>query len=115
MSISMQTITLGSQRAIEIAQTEKILCNLRKEQAEVRPLMGDTLKKLGANIVLDLWNEGMIQNTELAEIIINLVTITDGEKIVFLQLLVRDSDLNNGITAYKSILKNQKRKMKEQS
>jgi hypothetical protein len=112
MSISMQTSeTIHQSRKEEIAQTEKILFNLRKEQAEVTPQIALIVEKLGADI-LDLWNKGFMQNKDLAECVI-VSNLNDGEKILFLQLLVQDSDLNNGITAYRSILKNQKRKMKE--
>jgi len=113
MSISMQTSeTIHQSRKEEIAQTEKILFNLRKEQAEVTPQIALIVEKLGADI-LDLWNKGFMQNKVLAECVIVSSSFNDGEKILFLQLLVQDSDLNNGITAYRSILKNQKRKMKE--
>lgn len=112
MSISMQTSTsIHQSRKDEIAQTEKILFNLRKEQAEVTPQIALIVEKLGETI-LDLWNKGFMQNKDLAECVI-VSNLNDGEKILFLQLLVQDSDLNNGITAYRSILKNQKRKMKE--
>ncbi len=112
MSISMQTTsTIQQSRLAEIAQTEKILSNLRKEQAKVTPQIALIVEKLGETI-LDLWNKGFLQNKDLAESVI-VSNLTDGEKILFLQLLVQDSDLNNGITAYRSILKNQKRKMKE--
>ena len=114
MSISNQTsTTIHQSRKDEIAQTEKILFNLRKEQAVVTPQIALIVEKLGET-VLDLWNKGFVQNKDLAESVYpSHNVLTDGEKIVFLQLLVRDSDLNNGITAYRSILKNQKRKMKE--
>lgn len=112
MSISMQTsATIHQSRKDEIAQTEKILFNLRKEQAEVTPQIALIVERLGADI-LDLWNKGFMQNKDLAECVI-VSNLSDGEKILFLQLLVQDSDLNNGITSYRSILKNQKRKMKE--
>lgn len=112
MSISMQTpTTIHQSRQDEIAQTEKILFNLRKEQAEVTPQIALIVQRLGAD-TLDLWNKGFLQNKDIAEIVV-VSNLNDGEKILFLQLLVQDSDLENGITAYRSILKNQKRKMKE--
>ena len=113
MSISMQTsATIHQSRLDEIAQTEKILFNLRKEQATVTTQISTMVERLGADI-LDLWNKGFMQNKDLADCVIVSKSFNDGEKIGFLQLLVTDSDLNNGITAYRSILKNQKRKMKE--
>ena len=112
MSISMQTSTsIHQSRKDEIAQTEKILFNLRKEQSEVILQIALIVKRLGADI-LDLWNKGFMQNKDLAECVV-VSNLNDGDKIAFLQLLVQDSDLNNGITSYRSILKNQKRKMKE--
>ena len=112
MSISMQTsATIHQSRLDEIAQTEKILFNLRKEQAKITPQIALIVEKLGGGTI-DLWNKGFLQNKDLAECVI-VSNLNDGEKILFLQLLVQDSDLNNGITAYRSILKNQKRKMKE--
>ena len=108
----MQTpTTIHQSRQDEIAQTEKILFNLRKEQAEVTPQIALIVQRLGAD-TLDLWNKGFLQNKDIAEIVV-VSNLNDGEKILFLQLLVQDSDLENGITAYRSILKNQKRKMKE--
>lgn len=112
MSISMQTpTTIHQSRLDEIAQTEKILFNLRKEQSEITPQIALIVQKLGKT-TLDLWNKGFLQNKDLAESVI-VSNLNDGEKILFLQLLVQDSDLNNGITAYTSILKNQKRKLRE--
>tara|TARA_B100001115_G_C15775444_1_gene380945 strand:- start:571 stop:972 length:402 start_codon:yes stop_codon:yes gene_type:complete len=112
MSISMQTpTTIHKSRQDEITQTELILFNLRKEQAEVTPQIALIVQRLGAD-TLDLWNKGFLQNKDIAEIVV-VSNLSDGEKILFLHLLVQDSDLENGITAYTSILKNQKRKMKE--
>ena len=112
MSISMQTNeTVHQSRQDEIKQSELILFNLRKEQSLITPQIALIVEKLGAQI-FDLWNKGFLQNKDLAEIII-VSNLNDGEKILFLQLLVQDSDLNNGITAYQSILKNQKRKLRE--
>lgn len=112
-SISIQTPTsIHQSRLAEIEQTEKILKDL-KEGRKAYTLYLTNLVELLGETVSDQWKKGFIQNSELADLVVAHPTMSPHDKIMFLDFLVKDSDHANGITAYESILKNQKRKMKE--
>lgn len=113
MSISMQTpTTIHQSRLTEIAQTEKILADLEGGRKAVSTYIAYLVKMLGEDTE-KLWEQGYIQNKDLSEMIVLHPTMVATDKIMFLDFLVQDSDYANSITAYRSILKNQKRKMKE--
>lgn len=106
MSISTQT------RLEEIAKTERILKEL-KECRKVFTLYIANLVDLLGEDTQKLWEQGFIQNSELANMVVEHKTMQPMDKIMFLDFLVKDSDHANGITAYTSILKNQKRRLRE--
>ena len=112
-SISTQTPTsIHQARLAEIEQTEKILANLKDGRKAYTTYIAQLVKLLGEDTE-KLWEQGFLQNRDLSEMVVLHPTMLASDKIMFLDFLVNDSDSANGITAYTSILKNQKRKMRE--
>jgi hypothetical protein len=113
MAISMQTNdTIQLARIEEIEQTKKILASFKSQQSAISKYLALLVKQLGTETER-LWEQGFLQNKDLSEMIVLHPTMVATDKIMFLDYLVQDSDLNNAITAYTAILKTQKRRMKE--
>lgn len=113
MAISMQTNeTIQQTRIAEIEQTKKILASFKSQQSAISKYLALLVKQLGAETE-KLWEQGFLQNKDLSEMIVLHPTMVATDKIMFLDYLVQDSDLNNAITSYTAILKNQKRKLAE--
>jgi len=113
MAISMQTNdTIQLARIAEIEQTKKILASFKSQQSAISKYLALLVKQLGTETER-LWEQGFLQNKDLSEMIVLHPTMVATDKIMFLDYLVQDSDLNNAITAYTAILKTQKRRMKE--
>lgn len=110
MAISNDTIQLA--RIEEIEQTKKILASFKSQQSAISKYLALLVKQLGTETER-LWEQGFLQNKDLSEMIVLHPTMVATDKIMFLDYLVQDSDLNNAITAYTAILKTQKRRMKE--
>lgn len=113
MAISMQTNeTIQQTRIQEIEQTKKILASFKSQQSAISKYLALLVKQLGTETE-KLWEQGFLQNKDLSEMIVCHPTMVATDKIMFLDYLVQDSDLNTSITAYTAILKTQKRKLQE--
>lgn len=113
MGFSMQTNnTIQQSRIQEIETTKKILAGFKSQQSAISKYIALLVKQLGTETE-KLWEQGFLQNKDLSEMIVLHPTMVATDKIMFLDYLVQDSDLNNAITSYTSILKNLKRKMRE--
>lgn len=113
MAISIQTNdTIQLARIAEIEQTKKILADLKSQQSAISKYIALLVKQLGEETE-KLWEQGFLQNKDLSEKLLFSPCMSASDKVVFLDYLVQDSDLNTAIASYTAILKTQKRKLKE--